>query len=56
MDDDVIPFTSNTWRMEEDENELQEMDDREVRMDLTDDLLHMVCISLFFFLYFFFSS
>ena len=37
---------SNIWRMEEDENVQEEMDDREIRMDLTDDLLHMVFILL----------
>lgn len=40
-DEDGSTFTSN-WRMEEDENVLSETDDLEVRMDLTDDLLHMV--------------
>lgn len=48
-DDDVeSPFVSTNWRMEEDENVLPEMDDQEIRMDLTDDLLHMVFIALFF--------
>ncbi|XP_024965033.1 F-box/LRR-repeat protein 15-like [Cynara cardunculus var. scolymus] len=41
-DDDGNPFTSNSWRMEEDEDVVSDMDDREIRMDLTDDLLHMV--------------
>lgn len=45
-DDNVSPFTSNSWRMEEDENVSPEMEDLEVRMDLTDDLLHMVFIAL----------
>ncbi|CAI9298040.1 unnamed protein product [Lactuca saligna] len=41
-EDEGSPLMSNIWRMEEDENVQQEMDDREIRMDLTDDLLHMV--------------
>lgn len=41
-EDDGSPFMSDIWRMEEDENVQQETDDREIRMDLTDDLLHMV--------------
>ncbi|KAI3786966.1 hypothetical protein L1987_41081 [Smallanthus sonchifolius] len=41
-DDDGSPFSSYGLRMEEDENAYPEMDDQEVRMDLTDDLLHMV--------------
>ncbi|KAL4571153.1 hypothetical protein LXL04_017904 [Taraxacum kok-saghyz] len=41
-EEDASPLMSNIWRMEEDENVQPEMDDREIRMDLTDDLLHMV--------------
>lgn len=47
-EDNESVFVSNSWRMEEDENVSAELDDLEVRMDLTDDLLHMVLIALWF--------
>ncbi|GKC58617.1 F-box/LRR-repeat protein 15-like protein [Tanacetum coccineum] len=41
-DDDGSLFISDSSKMEVDENVSQEMDDQEIRMDLTDDLLHLV--------------
>ncbi|KAK9055317.1 hypothetical protein SSX86_026399 [Deinandra increscens subsp. villosa] len=41
-DDNESPLMTSSSRMEEDENMSPEMDDQEIRMDLTDDLLHMV--------------
>ncbi|KAD5317631.1 hypothetical protein E3N88_17577 [Mikania micrantha] len=41
-DNDASPFLSYSWIMEEDENVHPDMDDLEIQMDLTDDLLHMV--------------
>ncbi|KAJ0749277.1 putative F-box domain, leucine-rich repeat domain superfamily, F-box-like domain superfamily [Helianthus annuus] len=41
-DENESSFMSDSWRMEEDENVSPEIEDLEVRMDLTDDLLHMV--------------
>ncbi|KAD3068194.1 hypothetical protein E3N88_36074 [Mikania micrantha] len=40
--DDNSLFKANSSRMEEDENVALETEDLEIRMDLTDDLLHMV--------------
>ncbi|GJZ55687.1 F-box/LRR-repeat protein 15-like protein [Tanacetum coccineum] len=41
-DDDGSLFISDSSKMEVDENVSQEMDDQEIQMDLTDDLLHLV--------------
>ncbi|XP_071696472.1 F-box/LRR-repeat protein 15-like [Rutidosis leptorrhynchoides] len=41
-DEEESPFVSDNCRMEENEDVLAEMDDQVIRMDLTDDLLHMV--------------
>ena len=47
-DDDGSLFISDSSRMDVDENVSLEMDDQEIRMDLTDDLLHLVCIAYYF--------